>query len=89
MGERRCFLGLCWALIFPQTLQPFMFVLSTQEVCGGYIYLLFMAAALSAFAVTWVHLPETKGRTLDQIAEEFRGAEGLPLQDITGFNTFP
>lgn len=65
-----------------------MFVLSTQEMCGRYIYLLFMTAALSAFAFTWVHLPETKGRTFDQIAEEFRGAEGIPLQDKTGFNTF-
>lgn len=65
-----------------------MFVLSTQEMCGRYIYLLFMMAALSAFAFTWVNLPETKGRTFDQIAEEFRGAEGIPLQDKTGFNTF-
>lgn len=88
-GERRCFLGFCWALIFPQTLQADTFVLSTQEACGRYIYLLFMAVALSAFAVTWAHLPETRGRTFDQIAEEFRGAEGIPLQDITGFNTFP
>ncbi|XP_029688518.1 solute carrier family 2, facilitated glucose transporter member 1 [Takifugu rubripes] len=66
------------ALLFPPLL----------EMCGRYIYLLFMTAALSAFAFTWVHLPETKGRTFDQIAEEFRGAEGIPLQDKTGFNTF-
>lgn len=47
-----------------------------------------MTAALSAFAFTWVYLPETKGRTFAHIAEEFRGAEGIPLQDKTGFNRF-
>lgn len=88
--ERRCFPRFCWASVFLQTLQVTadMFVLSTQEMCGRYLYLLFMTAALSAFAFTWLYLPETRGRTFDQIAEGFRGAEGIPLQDQTGFNTF-
>uniref|UniRef100_G3PFP2 Solute carrier family 2, facilitated glucose transporter member 5 n=1 Tax=Gasterosteus aculeatus aculeatus TaxID=481459 RepID=G3PFP2_GASAC len=67
------------ALLFPPLL----------KVCGAYVYLLFMAVALVAFAFTWMRLPETKGRTFDDIAEEFRGAEGIPLHNKTGFNTFP
>uniref|UniRef100_G3PFP7 Solute carrier family 2 member 1 n=1 Tax=Gasterosteus aculeatus TaxID=69293 RepID=G3PFP7_GASAC len=51
------------ALLFPPLL----------KVCGAYVYLLFMAVALVAFAFTWMRLPETKGRTFDDIAEEFRG----------------
>lgn len=47
-----------------------------------------MTVALSAFTFTWIRLPETKGRTFDDIAEEFRGAEGIPLHNKTGFNTF-
>lgn len=59
-----------------------------QKVCGAFVYLLFMTVALLAFAFTWIRLPETKGRTFDDIAEEFRGAEGIPLHNKTGFNTF-
>ncbi|XP_056249822.1 solute carrier family 2, facilitated glucose transporter member 1 [Seriola aureovittata] len=66
------------ALLFPPLL----------KVCGEYIYLLFMIVALLAFTFTWIRLPETKGRTFDDIAEEFRGAEGIPLHNKTGFNTF-
>ncbi|KAM3871199.1 solute carrier family 2, facilitated glucose transporter member 1 [Diretmus argenteus] len=66
------------ALLFPPLL----------KVCGAYVYLLFMTVALLAFALTWIRLPETKGRTFDDIAEEFRGAEGIPLKNKTGFNTF-
>ncbi|KAM9842290.1 solute carrier family 2, facilitated glucose transporter member 1 [Aulostomus maculatus] len=66
------------ALLFPPLL----------KLCGAYIYLIFMTVALIAFAFTWIQLPETKGRTFDDIAEEFRGAEGIPLHNKTGFNTF-
>lgn len=59
-----------------------------QKICGAYVYLLFMAVALFAFTFTWIRLPETKGRTFDDIAEEFRGAEGIPLHNKTPFNTF-
>uniref|UniRef100_A0A8C5DK62 Solute carrier family 2, facilitated glucose transporter member 5 n=1 Tax=Gouania willdenowi TaxID=441366 RepID=A0A8C5DK62_GOUWI len=45
------------------------------KILGAYVYLLFMMVALLAFILTWIRLPETKGRTFDDIAEEFRGAE--------------
>ncbi|KAJ0008739.1 hypothetical protein NQD34_016154 [Periophthalmus magnuspinnatus] len=66
------------ALLFPPLL----------KVCGAYVYLLFMLVAVVAFSFTLLRLPETKGRTFDDIAEEFRGAEGIPLNNKSGFNTF-
>ncbi|KAM9354810.1 solute carrier family 2, facilitated glucose transporter member 1 [Pholidichthys leucotaenia] len=66
------------ALVFPPLL----------KICGAYVYLLFMTVALFTFTFTWIRLPETKGRTFDDIAEEFRGAEGIPLHNKMGFNTF-
>uniref|UniRef100_A0A8C5DJP3 Solute carrier family 2, facilitated glucose transporter member 5 n=1 Tax=Gouania willdenowi TaxID=441366 RepID=A0A8C5DJP3_GOUWI len=59
-----------------------------QKILGAYVYLLFMMVALLAFILTWIRLPETKGRTFDDIAEEFRGAEGIPLNNKFHFNTF-
>nr|XP_046165603.1 solute carrier family 2, facilitated glucose transporter member 1 [Oncorhynchus gorbuscha] len=67
------------ALLFPPLL----------KLCGAYVYLLFMTMALAAFSFTWRRLPETKGRTFDDIAAEFRESEGIPLHIKTGFNTFP
>ncbi|XP_035240810.1 solute carrier family 2, facilitated glucose transporter member 1 [Anguilla rostrata] len=66
------------ALLFPPLL----------KVCGAYVYLLFTAMATLAFSYTLLRLPETRGRTFDDIAAEFRGAEGIPLHNKTGFNTF-
>ncbi|XDV43654.1 hypothetical protein PO909_012095, partial [Leuciscus waleckii] len=66
------------ALLFPPLL----------KICGAYVYLLFMCMALLAFTYTMFRLPETKGRTFDDIAAEFRGAERIPLHDKTTFNTF-
>ncbi|XP_053290757.1 solute carrier family 2, facilitated glucose transporter member 1 [Pleuronectes platessa] len=66
------------ALLFPPLL----------KICGEFVYLLFMTMALVAFVFTWFRLPETKGRTFDDIAEEFRGAEEIPLHNKIGFNTF-
>ncbi|KAJ3613905.1 hypothetical protein NHX12_020148 [Muraenolepis orangiensis] len=45
-----------------------------QKLWGGYVYLLFMAVALTALWVTWFRMPETRGRSFDDIAEEFHGA---------------
>ncbi|KAM6961333.1 solute carrier family 2, facilitated glucose transporter member 1 [Aplochiton taeniatus] len=66
------------ALLFPPLL----------KVLGAYVYLLFMLMSLVAFTFTWICLPETKGRTFDDIAAEFRGAEGIPLHNKISFNTF-
>lgn len=64
------------------------FSFSTQKLCGPYVYLLFMTMAIIAFTYTLFRLPETRGRTFDDIAAEFRGAEGIPLHNKTNFHTF-
>ncbi|TRY57890.1 hypothetical protein DNTS_014407 [Danionella cerebrum] len=66
------------ALLFPPLL----------KMCGAYVYLLFMCMALIAFTYTMFRLPETKGRTFDDIAAEFRGADSIPLHNKITFNTF-
>ncbi|KTF76904.1 hypothetical protein cypCar_00043419 [Cyprinus carpio] len=66
------------ALLFPPLL----------KMCWAYIFLLFMCMALLAFTYTMFRLPETKGCTFDDIAAEFRGAEGIPLHNKTTFKTF-
>ncbi|GAA6081642.1 solute carrier family 2, facilitated glucose transporter member 1 [Tachysurus ichikawai] len=66
------------ALLFPPLL----------HLCGPYVYLLFMSTALIAFIYTMLRLPETKGRTSDDIAAEFHGAVSIPLYNKTSFNTF-
>uniref|UniRef100_A0AAV2JGA2 Uncharacterized protein n=1 Tax=Knipowitschia caucasica TaxID=637954 RepID=A0AAV2JGA2_KNICA len=62
-------------------------LITAGKLCGAYVYLLFMLVAVVAFSFTLLRLPETKGRTFDDIAEEFRGADEIPLNK-TGFNTF-
>ena len=52
-----------------------------QEVLGGYIYLVLMGITLVTLCVTWFHMPETRGRYFDAIAEEFHGAEGIIMQN--------
>lgn len=47
-----------------------------------------MAVALLTFILLWIRLPETQGRTFDDIAEEFRETEEIPLHNSTRFNTF-
>ncbi|XP_028843780.1 solute carrier family 2, facilitated glucose transporter member 1 isoform X2 [Denticeps clupeoides] len=66
------------ALLFPPLL----------KLCGAYVYLLFMVMALVAFTYTMLRLPETRGRSFEDIAAEFRGAEGIPLNNKPSFNTF-
>ncbi|XP_062862812.1 solute carrier family 2, facilitated glucose transporter member 1 [Trichomycterus rosablanca] len=66
------------ALLFPEL----------WKLCGAYVYLIFMLMALVAFTYTMIRLPETKGRTFDDIAAEFRGAEKILMHDKTSFNTF-
>ncbi|KAK1163360.1 solute carrier family 2, facilitated glucose transporter member 1, partial [Acipenser oxyrinchus oxyrinchus] len=41
---------------------------------GAYVYLIFTAALCCSFTFTFFQLPETKGRTFDEIASEFRQA---------------
>ncbi|RXM99074.1 Solute carrier family 2, facilitated glucose transporter member 1 [Acipenser ruthenus] len=61
------------------------------NLMGAYVYLIFTAALCCAFTFTFFQLPETKGRTFDEIASEFRQANRVVLlkelqKDFRTFN---
>lgn len=50
-----------------QTLHLFV----SQEVCGAYVFIIFMVLLILFFIFTYLRVPETKGRTFDDIAQGF------------------
>ncbi|XP_062821619.1 solute carrier family 2, facilitated glucose transporter member 1 [Anolis carolinensis] len=49
-----------------------------EELCGAYVFIIFMVLLVIFFVFTYFKVPETKGRTFDEIASGFRqgGAGG-------------
>uniref|UniRef100_A0A8C7YT44 Solute carrier family 2 member 1 n=1 Tax=Oryzias sinensis TaxID=183150 RepID=A0A8C7YT44_9TELE len=47
-----------------------------QELCGPYVFIIFAVLLLMFFVFTYFKVPETKGRTFDDIAAGFRQAAG-------------
>ena len=43
----------------------------SQELCGPYVFLIFMILLILFFIFTYLRVPETKGRTFDDIAQGF------------------
>uniref|UniRef100_A0A672FHQ9 Solute carrier family 2, facilitated glucose transporter member 3-like n=1 Tax=Salarias fasciatus TaxID=181472 RepID=A0A672FHQ9_SALFA len=41
------------------------------EICGAYVFLIFVALLVLFFTFTYLRVPETKGRTFDDIAQGF------------------
>ncbi|CAM5129597.1 unnamed protein product [Natator depressus] len=50
---------------------------SMADVCGPYVFLIFAALLLGFFLFTYFKVPETRGRTFDQIAAAFRRTPSL------------
>ncbi|XP_074839186.1 solute carrier family 2, facilitated glucose transporter member 4 [Carettochelys insculpta] len=50
---------------------------SLADVCGPYVFLIFAALLLAFFLFTYFKVPETRGRTFDQIAAGFRRTPSL------------
>lgn len=46
------------------------------EVLGGYVFLIFMVLLIFFFIFTFLRVPETKGRTFDDIAQGFAASAG-------------
>lgn len=46
-------------------------LLLPQELCGPYVFIIFMALLVVFFIFTFLKVPETKGRTFDDIAQGF------------------
>ncbi|KAL6461253.1 hypothetical protein MHYP_G00312190 [Metynnis hypsauchen] len=45
-----------------------------EKLCGPYVFIIFMIFLIIFFVFTFFRVPETKGRTFEDIAREFRGA---------------
>ncbi|XP_068998647.1 solute carrier family 2, facilitated glucose transporter member 3 [Embiotoca jacksoni] len=49
-----------------------------EELCGPYVFLIFMVLLILFFIFTFLRVPETKGRTFDDIAQGFAASAGKP-----------
>ncbi|CAB1351162.1 unnamed protein product, partial [Coregonus sp. 'balchen'] len=52
------------------------------ELCGPYVFIIFMILLLFFFIFTFIKVPETKGKTFDEIAREFGGAPPPPAISV-------
>lgn len=50
--------------------------MSPQEWCGPWVFLIFTGFLIFFFIFTFIKVPETKGKTFDEIAQSFGG--GMP-----------
>lgn len=50
--------------------------MSPQQLCGPFVFLIFTVLLLGFFVFTYFKVPETKGRTFDDIAADFRQSAG-------------
>lgn len=53
-----------------------------QEAMGPYVFLLFAVLLLCFFTFTFLRVPETRGRTFDQISADFRRTPSLLEQEV-------
>lgn len=44
----------------------------SQQLCGPYVFIIFTVLLVLFFIFTYFKVPETKGRTFDEIASGFR-----------------
>uniref|UniRef100_UPI0037E81EE2 solute carrier family 2, facilitated glucose transporter member 3 n=1 Tax=Semicossyphus pulcher TaxID=241346 RepID=UPI0037E81EE2 len=49
-----------------------------EELCGPYVFIIFMVLLIMFFIFTFLRVPETKGRTFDDIAQGFASSAGKP-----------
>lgn len=59
---------------------PFLHL--SQEAMGPYVFLLFAVLLLGFFIFTFLKVPETRGRTFDQISATFRRTPSLLEQEV-------
>ncbi|XP_059194709.1 solute carrier family 2, facilitated glucose transporter member 3 [Centropristis striata] len=49
-----------------------------EELCGPYVFIIFMVFLIFFFIFTFLRVPETRGRTFDDIAQGFAASAGKP-----------
>ncbi|CDR18279.1 unnamed protein product, partial [Oncorhynchus mykiss] len=60
-----------------------------EELCGPYVFIIFMIFLIFFFVFTYFKVPETKGRTFDDIAKGFAGTAGAQSPPPEGMVTLP
>uniref|UniRef100_A0A4W6FQJ3 Solute carrier family 2 member 3a n=1 Tax=Lates calcarifer TaxID=8187 RepID=A0A4W6FQJ3_LATCA len=55
------------------------------ELCGPWVFLIFTAFLIIFFIFTFIKVPETKGKTFDEIARSFGGAQPPALSGVEDF----
>lgn len=64
-----------------QTDHAAYFLFSLQELCGPYVFIIFVILLVFFFLFTYFWVPETKGRTFEDIASGFaKKADSSPTQ---------
>lgn len=59
-----------------QELNIIMTLLPFQKLCGPYVFIIFLILLIFFFVFTYFRVPETKGRTFEDIASGFSNAAG-------------
>ncbi|XP_069506687.1 solute carrier family 2, facilitated glucose transporter member 1-like [Ambystoma mexicanum] len=59
-----------------------MFYQPLQHAIGPYVFLCFAIILMGSFVYTWFRVPETRGRTFEEITAEFRQADGLLMNKL-------
>lgn len=54
----------------------------SKELCGPYVFIIFMVLLILFFIFTFLLVPETKGRTFDDIAQGFAASTGKPTPSL-------
>lgn len=54
----------------------------SQELCGPYVFIIFTVLLIFFFIFTFLRVPETKGRTFDDIAQGFATSAGKPTSPL-------
>ncbi|XP_040900166.1 solute carrier family 2, facilitated glucose transporter member 1 [Toxotes jaculatrix] len=49
-----------------------------EELCGAYVFIIFTVLLILFFIFTYLRVPETRGRTFDDIAQGFAASAGKP-----------
>uniref|UniRef100_A0A4W6D8J0 Solute carrier family 2 member 3b n=1 Tax=Lates calcarifer TaxID=8187 RepID=A0A4W6D8J0_LATCA len=56
--------------------------LKLVELCGSYVFIIFTVLLIFFFIFTFLRVPETKGRTFDDIAQGFTTSAGKPTSPL-------
>lgn len=59
-----------------------LWLLFFQDICGPYVFLIFAALLLFFLIFTFFRVPETRGKTFDQIAANFSGISAGGMMDM-------